>query len=98
MRILLLLGFSLAAMACGGGGGTRPDAAGDPPIDAAIDAPSTACQPTAAPTVPASGPSGCNPLAQTGCSAGQKCAWLQQGPNGTSSCVPDGKVALDCAC
>lgn len=41
----------------------------------------------------------CDPIAQTGCSAGKKCAWVRlTSVVGALGCVPDGTVALDGAC
>ncbi|MGE0870276.1 MAG: hypothetical protein AB7P03_17050 [Kofleriaceae bacterium] len=44
----------------------------------------------------------CNPNAQTGCQAGEKCTWItdQEEPNpiGHVGCVPDGTIAVGDAC
>lgn len=43
----------------------------------------------------------CNPVAQTGCAADQKCTWINidsANDVGTLGCVPDGDVALGGAC
>lgn len=46
------------------------------------------------------GPSACNPVAQTGCSAGQKCAWIETDGSGggATGCVPAGTAAVREAC
>jgi hypothetical protein len=55
-------------------------------VDASIDAP----------------PATCNPLAQTGCSPGEKCTWIVDAytPNyiGHVGCVPDGTATTGAAC
>lgn len=57
---------------------------------------------TTPPTTPVgSGGGTCDPLAQTGCAAGEKCTWIldQQSPSiGHIGCAPDGDIALGCAC
>ena len=43
----------------------------------------------------------CNPKAQTGCSAGEKCTWINDQDNppiGHVGCAPDGTVAVGTAC
>ena len=44
--------------------------------------------------------SACNPVAQTGCLAGEKCTWINidsMNDVGTLGCVPDGSVATGSA-
>jgi hypothetical protein len=41
----------------------------------------------------------CNPVAQTGCPTGQRCAWIfLSGTTGHNACLPDGSVNLGGAC
>jgi hypothetical protein len=41
----------------------------------------------------------CNPVAQTGCAAGQRCAWIWTGQNaGHNACLADGAATLGGAC
>lgn len=58
-------------------------------VDAAVDAAVTPDAPTT-----------CDPLAQTGCQATEKCTWVDDGTgaNGRNQCVPNGTVALGGAC
>ena len=47
------------------------------------------------------GQSVCNPKAQTGCNAGEKCTWINDQDNppiGHVGCAPDGTVAIGTAC
>ncbi len=45
---------------------------------------------------------GCNPVAQTGCDAGEKCTWVARSAAdprcGATACAPDGPVELGGAC
>jgi hypothetical protein len=46
-----------------------------------------------------SGPAACDPVAQTGCAAGQRCAWIfTTTMTGHNACLPDGTIALGGAC
>jgi hypothetical protein len=85
-----IMGCVLCVMACSGGGKPAGDAGGDPPIDAPF-----MCKPTAAPTVQPTSTATCDPLAQTGCAAGEKCTWITGDHIG---CAPAGPVQADCAC
>lgn len=104
------------AMACGGdddgdGGSGRFDAAAradaqtddaglvSPDASASFDAAVSEC-PELGPGA-GDGFENCNPLAQTGCRAGEKCAWVvvQEDPFfGRTDCVPDGTVAMGGEC
>ncbi|HTE52730.1 MAG TPA: hypothetical protein VK698_17880 [Kofleriaceae bacterium] len=82
---LALLAALAAAPACGSDGGSTPDGA---PADAAP---------------PDAGPGGvvCDPVAQTGCAAGDKCAQLVlslEPGDVRTACVPDGTVEVGGAC
>ncbi len=111
-----LLAISMAALDCGGGGGDRrggdEDAgldarfdatAGAPSIDATLHDAGEAC-----PAVeywtdagPGGGSSQCDPLAQEGCGAGEKCTWIRTGTasyQGRTTCVRDGDVGIGGAC
>jgi hypothetical protein len=77
----------LLAAGCGGSSKSNPDAPGVVVIDASPDGGSGAC----------------DPVAQTGCTTGQKCTWVRIAAStssqvGTLQCAPDGTVALNGAC
>lgn len=58
-----------------------------------------ACGSSSSDSGPKIGPSACNVLAQTGCSAGQKCTWIQvTDTTGATGCVPEGSKAALQAC
>ncbi len=99
--------------ACGGGSADNNDSTtdvDDPVADAAVivpDAPAIVpdgAAMTDAGTTPDAGmPVQCNVNAQTGCAAGQKCAWLRLEASpalqlGQTGCVPNGNVAVDGVC
>ncbi|HEY4183261.1 MAG TPA: hypothetical protein VGM90_40840 [Kofleriaceae bacterium] len=104
----------VTAIGCGGGGngtlppdGDRPDAnsGSDHPLDAGHDADDTTNPPVNFPDaniVDAMLPTGaCNPLAQTGCNAGEKCTWIEDQDNppvGHIGCAVVGSVPLGGAC
>jgi hypothetical protein len=78
-------------VACGGGGGSdTPDAR------VVVTADADPGQPDAAPDVPDAGVSlACNPVAQTGCAAGEKCGYLVESDDpflARTTCLPDGTV------
>lgn len=106
IRIVCL---GLVLQACGDNHLTPLDASIDAnTIDAAVvafECPKSGtppmCAATVAPTTPATNAAGCNPLAQTGCNAGEKCTWLIDQLNpaaGHIGCAPDGTIAVGCAC
>jgi len=69
---------------CSGDGAGRPDA--EVPPDAEWCPSSQAL-------------SGCNPVSQTGCAAGEKCTWQYHAEGyGQVACVPAGPIPLDGAC
>jgi hypothetical protein len=100
---VLLRALAISVAACGGGGDAAIDAAS---LDAsAQDATSTdatspdAAIADAAPLDGAPWQLGCNPVAQTGCLASEKCTWVDHTDIlGVIQCAPAGDVALGGAC
>lgn len=91
-------------VACGNGGGAPASDAASGTDAAEIDAAeidAAICAPTVAPTAPRGPSAGCNPATNSGCGAGEKCAWIATQPTfpyGHLGCVPDGPVAVGCSC
>jgi len=115
-RPVRVLALPLVALACGGGGGDQDDAGLESAFDATANGPSVDAGPAACLDVdaavcppveywtdagPGDGPTRCDPLAQEGCGAGEKCAWIQTGTEsyqGRTTCVRDGDVCPGAAC
>ncbi|HTJ44676.1 MAG TPA: hypothetical protein VL463_21370 [Kofleriaceae bacterium] len=86
----LAFGALLAGLlvACGSKSNSHPDVQINPNIDAGFDAPMAQV---------------CNPVAQSGCDAGEKCSWVRIQATATTQigqlgCVPDGSVAVNGSC
>lgn len=101
-RILIVL---LGVVACGDNDERVDAGMRDASVDAGADAfacptfgSAPSCGTTAAPTVAATSNAVCNPLTQTGCATGEKCAWINDGGNGRTGCTPAGTIAVGCAC
>jgi hypothetical protein len=97
-----LLGWIVVVVACGGNSAKAPDA--HQAADAtAVDAPQPVDAAVLVDAPPAdAAPATCDVLAQTGCSAGEKCTWITDAvtpqPLGHIGCVPNGTVSTGGAC
>jgi hypothetical protein len=90
MKVLVCAWLALSITACGSGGGGGDGDGDDSPPDASA-------VPDAGPPDALSGP--CDPVAQTGCGDGEKCAWVDLTSSlGLLTCVPDGDRQLDETC
>ena len=79
----------------------RADAQGDDDDDAGLESPDAAIECPELEPGAGNGFENCNPLRQTGCDDGEKCAWVvvQADPFlGRTDCVPDGTVEVGGEC
>ena len=99
-QVCLADGSGFGACECGGSdGGT--DGAVDGGVDASSDGALDSTSDSPADSAADADPDSCDPLAGTGCGAGEKCSWRIENDataEGRTTCVPNGEVARGEAC